>query len=933
MLDSIFRTNGERKQAETEVRDLLAEVREERAAVREEREAAREEREAARAEREAFAAQIGKATGAVAKLARTNKALDEVAAKADAAMRKLETLADAATSHDERALRLHKLDQRVGELMGEVAGAERTAKALLEPEGHIYEHRKALDDLGAQTRDAQAALAQLRQETDELEQVHAQLRKSGDFLRQSTQGIATVKDELAELRKVEGELRDEVQQVRNLAREARTDSERAVGAAKEVEGRFESLAQLQELSKDGEKRVASLHSLVEHVSLKANVLETQRHAVDHAVAETARLNETVWAMEAQLAKLADGRDQMQRAEDAVSRIEQLARGATQDLAAATASREEFARESARIESQGRGLLESLRATAERLAVDKEEFSAFDERLKSLSAALADTESRAQGVLAKNESFAAMQQKAEAIGKVFTDLRTDAEDLARRQAALDDLSERLGLVETMGRRTAAQHDSLMQAKDALEAMRADVAELQESYGELARMREQATQDRGALEGFAERASAMIGRTPEIETRLETMIGKMALLEEGNQSLRRLDEAKVGLDAELTRVTARMQFVEKVEDRLNGLFSLTTEIERRMSEQIARRAEVESLTQQCDSLGTRIGYVQQQLEDVSTHQGRLQPLAAEVSRLGDALDGSQRALSAMKKGEAAALEQQTHLASLIEHGMRQAAETADRLRQVQAFGHELAQVAARSDEVKGELTQVQARQRDVLSQVNLTEEQIQRADAMSRQIDARRAQLLHTEKTLTNFESRLVDLDRHAEGLELKVKALAEREALIQAVKAEVDGIRQISSRSRADLQFVAEHRSEVTDLRGKVEDLLGRIGDTDEKIVLIESWRAKVEEAQASARAITTMFGDMQGTLESLSEQRVVIDDVGEKLARLDFSLQEAQGTVARLDTAALEAQNTMRTLQRERDVAERVERSIKAVRAGTRPAA
>jgi uncharacterized phage infection (PIP) family protein YhgE len=245
-----------------------------------------------------------------------------------------------------------------------------------------------------------------------------------------------------------------------------------------------------------------------------------------------------------------------------------------------------------------------------------------------------------------------------------------------------------------------------------------------------------------------------------------------------------------------------------------------------------------------------------------------------------------------------------------------------------------VTTRSDEVMTQLTQVQSRQRDVLSQVTLTEAQMQRAEAMSRQLDHRRSLLVHTEKALASFESRLADLDRHANGLESKMKSLADREALVNAVKAEVDGIRQISSHSKADLLFVAEHRKDVSDIRVKVEDLLGRIGDTDEKIELIESWRKNVEEARASALAVTAMFSDMQSTLESLSEQRVVIDDVGEKLARLDFTVQEAQNTLSRLDTSGQEAQNTLRTLQREREVAERVEKSIKAVRAGSgRPAA
>jgi len=92
--------------------------------------------------------------------------------------------------------------------------------------------------------------------------------------------------------------------------------------------------------------------------------------------------------------------------------------------------------------------------------------------------------------------------------------------------------------------------------------------------------------------------------------------------------------------------------------------------------------------------------------------------------------------------------------------------------------------------------------------------------------------------------------------------------------------------------------------------------------------------QANANAVNDLLSDVQGTLESLSEQRVVIDDVGEKLARLDFTVQEAKSTIARLDSSAQESQGTLRTLQREREVAERVAASIKTLRArGNSPTA
>jgi hypothetical protein len=77
----------------------------------------------------------------------------------------------------------------------------------------------------------------------------------------------------------------------------------------------------------------------------------------------------------------------------------------------------------------------------------------------------------------------------------------------------------------------------------------------------------------------------------------------------------------------------------------------------------------------------------------------------------------------------------------------------------------------------------------------------------------------------------------------------------------------------------------------------------------------VEEVQTRANAITNMLDDINVNLEMLGEQRAVIDHVGEKLARLDFMVQEAQ--------------NTLRALQREREVAERIEQGIRSLRASS----
>ena len=70
--------------------------------------------------------------------------------------------------------------------------------------------------------------------------------------------------------------------------------------------------------------------------------------------------------------------------------------------------------------------------------------------------------------------------------------------------------------------------------------------------------------------------------------------------------------------------------------------------------------------------------------------------------------------------------------------------------------------------------------------------------------------------------------------------------------------------------------------------------------------------QSYRHAIVRLLDDVQETLETLGEQKVVVDHVAERVAQLDFVLQEAR--------------NTQRTLQHERELAERIEQSIKQLR-------
>ena len=115
-------------------------------------------------------------------------------------------------------------------------------------------------------------------------------------------------------------------------------------AVKDVENELGPLAEIHELSKSTDTRLATFNSLSEHVLQKVKVLENQKHTVEHAVVESNRLNEMVWDMDVQVAKLNAGAQQAVQVEETVSRIEELANDMVARLDQANASKESFTRE-------------------------------------------------------------------------------------------------------------------------------------------------------------------------------------------------------------------------------------------------------------------------------------------------------------------------------------------------------------------------------------------------------------------------------------------------------------------------------------------------------------------------------------------------------------------------------------------------------------
>lgn len=96
---------------------------------------------------------------------------------------------------------------------------------------------------------------------------------------------------------------------------------------------------------------------------------------------------------------------------------------------------------------------------------------------------------------------------------------------------------------------------------------------------------------------------------------------------------------------------------------------------------------------------------------------------------------------------------------------------------------------------------------------------------------------------------------------------------------------------------------------QVDLLSSRVAETDQRVVSIAARRKLLEEVENKANIILDLLDDVRINVETIGEQKAVVDRVAQTVAQLEFRLQEARSTLG--------------ALQHERELAERLEQGIR----------
>jgi chromosome segregation ATPase len=372
---------------------------------------------------------------------------------------------------------------------------------------------------------------------------------------------------------------------------------------------------------------------------------------------------------------------------------------------------------------------------------------------------------------------------------------------------------------------------------------------------------------------------------------------------------LKELMSTLDEQVARLEARASVVDTLEGRLNGLNALSTEIDRRLEHQLERRTDFDRLKIASDGIAAQIADAHHKVEALNALQARFLPVVEHVRALEIDIESTRSRLDEIKSDSATVAELAERYSELMETDRMLASELGERTHHMQALSEELVRSEQTKNVLLGELGLVQRRQRETIGQTEACEDQLLRVERMFKQLDERRAQITVGERKLAGVEARLAEIKQASDDLERSHQAIASREELVSAIKEEVETVHMISARSRADLDYVVQHRGEVSALKVQVDHLSSRIADTNQRIASIDARRTLLDEVETKANVIVNLLDDVRINVETIGEQKALVDQVAQTVGQLEFRLQEARRTLG--------------TLQHERELAERLEQAIK----------
>ncbi|ADV62135.1 hypothetical protein Isop_1550 [Isosphaera pallida ATCC 43644] len=453
-------------------------------------------------------------------------------------------------------------------------------------------------------------------------------------------------------------------------------------------------------------------------------------------------------------------------------------------------------------------------------------------------------------------------------RLRNDLRVSREQLAAREASIEQLTSQL---ETLQSRLAELETASASESPASAEVEAMVAELNATLRQREASIEQLTSQLETLQGrLAELETGSASESPA-SAEVEAMVAELnATLRQREASIEQLTSQLETLQSELTKARTRLEKLEAPEDGSGSGGRSREELKRQLSE----------------------------LEQVRTMlQGQVVQLSSELRERDEQIRQAEELIAAVEKDHQVKQEAIDALEAEVVR-LSNLAQTAD--------PEALKTVQTERDQLKQRLAEVEKALQEALETVEAAEaaaaEQDGAGGVSEEDWHATLAELERMRDYSSRLESRVADLElalerarREAEATTPQPEALVQLERDRQELVGEIDRLNRELQEARKGTQELARLRSIVARMAEReklIEELQAR------EARLMAEAREERSALEDENRVLQAQLAEMEKELESLSELRSAVHELEQTRIRLVQVQDEARREIEQIRFAA-----------------------------------
>jgi chromosome segregation ATPase len=447
---------------------------------------------------------------------------------------------------------------------------------------------------------------------------------------------------------------------------------------------------------------------------------------------------------------------------------------------------------------------------------------------------------------------------------FQELLTHADDLARKQTHLETLQAQLDQAREMSTQVAGDIQNFRSSQADLEILRGQVQEFHHAYSGAAQLADKLTADRAALEEFDNRVSSFRAGTPELEARLEAILGRMADIDQRMRDAEQLSDIVTGLEKQLGRVHEQSSFLDALEKRLDQLLEIASGVDDRLSSQLTRRADVDALGVRYDEIAAQAVDTERKVGALAGAQDQIKRLDTQVKGLEGRLAETTTRIEVLQRDEAALERHQARLVDAADASRTLAEEAAERIKAMYALVDQLTRTSAVSDRVVEALTQVQALQHESVARAESLEKSMSEFARRSDEIE----QMLRVIAERNAFEATTGKIAApggvdEMEAQELMAAATAAEQKMPADVMLSKSTATDLLEGARLNLRTASEQKEMVDQLNGRLTNVQSLIQEAHSTLRVLNQERELLERIDQSIRQLRNPGDVSEGERETV----------------------------------------------------------------------